>query len=49
MPKNWGLPKDQQIVVGLEDSGSKMVNRCRIMLYVHGLRDIPTHFGDLNE
>lgn len=49
MPKNWELPKDQQIVVGLEDSGTKMVNRCRIMLYVHGLRDIPIHFRDNNE
>lgn len=48
MPKNWGFPKDQQVLIGLEDA-SKMVNRCRIMLYVHGLRDIPMHYREKNE
>ena len=44
MPKNWALPKDKQIIIGLENSSSKSVHRCRFMVFIHGLRDIPLHF-----
>ena len=44
MPKNWGLPKDIQLKIGLENSQAKLVNRCRFMIFVHGIRDIPEEF-----
>lgn len=44
MPKDWGLPKDQQISIGLENDNSKTVNKGRMMVFIHGLRDIPTRF-----
>lgn len=44
MPKDWGLPQGQQIAIGLENDNAKKVNRCRCMVFIHGLRDIPTSF-----
>ena len=44
MPKNWGLPKDQQLKIGLQNSSTKTVHRSRFMIFIHGIRDIPFEF-----
>lgn len=49
MPKDWGLPKDQQLSVGLENDASRTVNRCKMMVFIHGLRDIPIKFLTSNK
>lgn len=49
MPDNWGLPSDQKISLGLENQKIKLINRCKFMIFVHGIRDIPKHFLDTNK
>ena len=44
MPKDWGLPKDQQLRIGLQNSSTKSVYRSRFMIFIHGIRDIPLEF-----
>ena len=49
MPEDWGLPRNQQIAIGLENDACKTVKKCRLMVFVHGLRDIPMHFLTSNK
>lgn len=49
MPNNWGLPTDYKISLGLENQKIKLINRCKFMIFVHGIRDIPKHFLNTNK
>ena len=42
MPQGWELPKQQLKVELTNDQAS--VQKYRIMVYIHGIRDIPASF-----
>jgi hypothetical protein len=45
MPTGWELPEDEEIKVELNTNKS-VYKRCRFMIFLHGIRDIPTDVLD---
>lgn len=45
MPEGWQLPRDKQLKIELANDNLN-VEKYRLMVYVHGMRDIPVQFLD---
>ena len=41
MPSGWALPTDQPLQISLINDKMKSVSKCRFMIFIHGIRDIP--------
>ena len=44
MPKNWNLIQNKQVKIGSHDMDVKLVNRCKFMIFIHGITDIPRQY-----
>lgn len=43
MPMGWELPKERQLKIQLTNENLN-VEKYRLMIYIHGIRDIPLQF-----